>query len=109
MPKTHHAARTFRLSCGCLRDYPGMAVGKRHEVLCPACSIAAYTLYAYPEKRCGATKAADVADGIRRVSCTNEPGTKQCGQGVHYDEFEHIKFSLPPKLRRGAEGNIGRQ
>jgi len=109
VPKTHHATRTFRLSCGCLRDYPGMATGKVHEVLCPACHVAARTLYVYPEKRCGIVAIVELPDkSVMRVSCTREEGNKNCHLGVHHDEFVKTSFTLPAKLRKGGWGQTGR-
>lgn len=109
VPKTHHACRLFRLSCGCLRDYPGMAAtGKQHEVLCPACRCAAHTLYVYPEKVCAESAIVDVAAGVMKVSCTNALGNKNCQAGVHHDEFVKTSFTLPGKLRKSDWGQTGR-
>lgn len=86
-----------------------MAAGRMHDVLCPACHVPAKTLYAYPEKRCGELAVVEVPDGgVMRVSCTREPGTKQCQAGVHYDEFAKLRFTLPDKLRKGSWGGAGR-
>lgn len=109
MPKTHHATRKFRLGCGCLRDYPGMAVGKRHDVLCASCGAITTTLYAYPERACGADGTVTApAGGLIRVSCTRDHGNKDCKTGVHYDEFNKANFAGPGPLRQGEWGNTGR-
>lgn len=108
MPKTHHATRRFRLSCGCLRDYPGMAAGKRHDVLCTACGKAVTALFAYPERCCGTESAVAGEDQLIHLSCTNAPGNSSCGTGVHYDEFHKASFRNSTLVRRGAWGNTGR-
>lgn len=110
MPRTHHATRTWRLSCGCLRDYPGMPTRRTHHVLCMACQVAATTLYAYPERRCGITAVIMRAGtGTRvRVSCTEPPGNTDCGLGVHFDKHMLIRFEAASTLRASQQGQIGR-
>jgi hypothetical protein len=85
-----------------------MAAGKRHSVLCTSCGKASATLFAYPDKCCGAE--AMVAQGSRstRVSCTNEAGNSECGAGVHYDEYASARFTVTVSLKRGNWGNTGR-
>jgi hypothetical protein len=83
-----------------------MATGRQHEVLCPACHVAAKTLYVYPEKVCGTVAIVELPDhSVMRVSCTREPGNRNCPLGVHHDEFVKTSFTLPAKLRKGAWGN----
>ena len=108
--RTHHATRTWRLSCGCLRDYPGMPMGKIHHVLCVACGIAVTTLYCYEETRCGYTTTTTRAeDGkLIHVSCTNASGNKKCKEGVHYDKFVQTRFTGRGKLRTSREGQVNR-
>lgn len=100
----------WRLSCGCLRDYPGMPLGRTHQVLCVACRTAVKTLYPYGEKRCGYTTSARRAeDGkIIHVSCTNETGNEQCGRGVHYDRNVQLRFEARGTLRATRTGHTGR-
>jgi hypothetical protein len=101
MSRTHHATRTWRLSCGCLRDYPGMPLGKVHSVLCVACRLAVITLYAYPDQRCGLTTTAPRQDGgLSHVSCTHDEGH----EGSHYDRYVEIRFEARGKLRAAREG-----
>ena len=108
MPKTHHARRKFRLSCGCLREFPGMAAGKEHEVLCIPCHQPVRTLYAYPERACGQEARITVGNRMLQVSCTNKTGNSQCGTGVHYDEYSKAGFSTSVRVGKGSWGNTGR-
>ncbi len=107
--RTHHATRTWRLSCGCLRDYPGMPIGRVHTLLCVACRKAVTTLYPYDERRCGFTTTADrPEDGkIVHVSCTNPEGNATCGEGVHYDKNVKLEFKAHGKLRASRDGHTG--
>jgi len=104
--RTHHATRTFRLSCGCIRDYSGMTAGKSQEVLCVACRKPAKTLYAYPENTCAVEGWAS-SPGMH-VFCTKSPGTKSCADGFHYDEITVMSFEEPGKVRAGHHGNTRR-
>jgi hypothetical protein len=108
MPRTHHAVRTWRLSCGCLRDYPGMPLGRAHRVLCVTCRIAVITLHAYPEPRCGAKATVAVPAGRVRVSCTQPPGSADCDAGVHHDKMTGTWFEASGALRAGRQGQTGR-
>lgn len=110
MARTHHATRTWRLSCGCLRDYPGMPLGKIHQVLCVACCVAATTLYPYEERRCGCTTTARRTedDVLIHVSCTNPEGNKDCERGVHFDRYVQLGFKSQGKLRASRSGETGR-
>jgi hypothetical protein len=107
MPLTHHPVRLFRLSCGCLREYPVMPSGTAHIVLCITCRVAARTLLAYPERCCGVTGWADVREIRVRVSCTR--GTGECAAGLHLDEIAGAEFPAgTPRLARSREGKTGR-
>ncbi len=110
MTRTHHAVRTWRLSCGCLRDYPGMSLGQAHPVLCATCGTSVTTLYVYPEHCCGYTTTAQRPDAprISHVCCTNSETSKDCARGVHYDRYVQIQFRAPAKLRSSDEGQTRR-
>jgi hypothetical protein len=103
MPLTHHPVRLFRLSCGCLREYPVMPAGLQHTVLCITCRREAVTVFAYPEKACGARGS---YAGFP-LSCTR--GTGQCAAGLHWDEIAGTEFAAgSPRLARSREGRTGR-
>ena len=109
MSRTHHATRTWRLSCGCLRDYPGMPLGRTHQVLCVACRKPVKTLYPYEEDRCGYTTTARTREGkVIHVSCTEDTGNEQCGVGVHYDRNVELRFEAHKKLRARRDGSTGK-
>ncbi len=104
MTLTHHPARLFRLSCGCLRPFPMMASGPEHTVLCVSCAVAAVTLLAYPEGRCDVQGWATLGKRAR-VSCTLAPRH----DGIHFDEFAGAAFTgSGPRLARMREGKTGR-
>jgi hypothetical protein len=109
MSRTHHATRTWRLSCGCLRDYPGMPLGKTHHVLCVACRTPVTTLYPYEENRCAFTTTARRAedDKLMHVSCTEAPGNDRCEAGVHYDRNVQMKFRNHARLKATRDGHTG--
>jgi hypothetical protein len=100
----------WRLSCGCLRDYPGMPIGRVHHVLCVACRIGVTTLYAYDERRCGHTSSTSRAeDGkLMHVSCTSPEGNEDCKRGVHYDRYVQMRFEEQGRLRASQDGQTGR-
>lgn len=103
MALTHHPVRLFRLSCGCLREYPMMPEGTRHEVLCPRCRRPAFTVLAYPEKCCGARG----WDCGRQLACTRAPG--ECTLPWHLDGVAGTEFSTQaPRLTRASDGKTGR-
>jgi len=103
MPLTHHPVRLFRLSCGCLREYPMMPAGAVHEVLCARCRRAVMTVLIYPEKRCGARGS---CDGFP-LSCTLAPA--DCTGPWHFDATAGTQFAAgPPRLTRSREGKTGR-
>jgi hypothetical protein len=111
MPLTYHPVRLFRLSCGCLREYPMMPAGTGHAVLCVTCRCSAVTLHAYPERACGATCWATRAAGFsgRRVllSCTLGPG--RCTGLTHIDTLACLGFTVQAtRLARSREGKTGR-
>lgn len=93
-----------------MRDYPGMPLGKIHQVLCVACGLAVTTEYAYDERRCGYTTTTLRPDGGKRVhvSCTNPEGNNECGGGVHFDRYIQLSFRYIGGLRRGITGDTGR-
>ncbi len=110
MPLTHHPVRLFRLSCGCLRAYPMMPVGPRHEVLCVSCRVLALTVLVYPERTCGVLGWA-VVDGERiRVACTvPRAGKHMAPPYPHYDELARALFTTAsPRLTRGSAGKTGK-
>ena len=85
-----------------------MATGKTHHVLCVACGIAATTLYAYPERRCG-VECMIINFGItKHLTCTNNMGDPACGRGEHYDKFVQADFIVVPKLSSGQTGETRR-
>jgi hypothetical protein len=103
MPLTHHPVRLFRLSCGCLCEYPMMPAGLVHEVLCARCRTAVFTVWIYPDKRCGARGA---TAGVT-MSCTRDAG--------HDDELPHFDVQAggtfttrTPRLAQSREGRTGR-
>ena len=107
MTLTHHPVRLFRLSCGCLREYPMMPAGTVHEVLCVICRAPSFTVTAYPEKTCGTLGWALVATVRTRVSCTRLPGA--CAGGMHRDDTVTAVFAAGgPRLGHRAEGKTGR-
>lgn len=111
MRLTYHPVRLFRLSCGCLREYPMMPAGPRHTVLCVTCRRAATTLLVYPEKCCGAAGWALLGGRRLRVSCTLQAGG--CVTGMHLDEcapaFGAVVFTAGvPALTRSTEGRTWR-
>lgn len=99
--------RLFRLSCGCLREYPMMPAGAVHTVLCATCREASVTLTAYPERACGRLGWAWTEEGTRiRASCTLLPG---CRGPVHVDRIANVEFAAgAPRLWRSTEGRTGR-
>ena len=102
MPLTHHPVRLFRLSCGCLREYPMMPAGTVHAVLCARCRKAVITVWIYPDKCCGAR---GVTGGVM-VSCTLDAGH---GDGLHFDVQAGGTFTTEPaRLTRSSEGKTGR-
>jgi hypothetical protein len=109
MTLTHHPVRLFRLSCGCLREYPMMPAGLIHEVLCVTCRMPSFTVTAYPEKACAVLGwAAASGSGYRmRVSCTRPPG---CAGGMHRDDIAGgVLFTrYGTRLGHRAEGKTGR-
>lgn len=111
MALTYHPVRLFRLSCGCLREYPMMPSGAEHVVLCVTCRRPAQTLSVYPERACGATCWDTQAAGFggRRIllSCTLGPG--QCSGLIHIDTFACRGFTAAvTRLARSREGRTGR-
>lgn len=108
--RTHHATRTWRLSCGCLRDFPGMSLGKTHWVLCVTCSQAVTTMYVYPEHCCGFSASVRRPEDQKlvQVSCTQDEGNESCAGGVHYDAFVQMRFEAHGKLRSSIEGHTYR-
>lgn len=85
-----------------------MPSGRVHHVLCVACRAPATTLYAYPEPRCGIA-AVVIRDGARiAVSCTEAPGNRDCGLGVHYDGHVLLRFESAGTLRAARQGQTGR-
>jgi hypothetical protein len=104
MTLTHHPARLFRLSCGCLRTFPVMPAGPEHVVLCVSCALAVTTVLAYPEGYCDVQGWATLGKRTR-VSCTLGPRH----EGVHFDEFAATSFTgSGPRLVRMREGKTGR-
>jgi hypothetical protein len=104
MPLTHHPVRLFRLSCGCLRAYPMMPAGTEHTVLCVRCLREAMTLFAYPERACGARGYRQ--EDYFQVSCTRPAGS--C-DGWHADQIANAEFTVGrPPLARSREGKTGR-
>jgi hypothetical protein len=103
MTLTHHPVRLFRLSCGCLREYPMMPAGAVHEVLCARCRTAVFTVWVYPDKACGARG----ATGGTMMSCTRIAGHDD---GLpHFDVQAGGTFTTEaPKLARSSEGKTGR-
>jgi hypothetical protein len=103
MPLTHHPVRLFRLSCGCLREYPMMPVSIQHVVLCATCRVAALTVFAYPDKCCGAR-------GLHArfaLSCTLEAA--ECDGTWHFDAVAGTPFTTRlPRLTQRREGKTGR-
>ena len=100
----------WRLSCGCLRAYPGMPTTRAHCLLCVACRTSVVTLYAYPDRRCG-VRGVSAQNAVRvQVSCTNLPGNTDCEGGVHYDQCALAKFEAAGAgaLRAGSLGQTGR-
>lgn len=97
-----YPARLFRLSCGCLRAYPMMPAGAVHEVLCARCRAAAFTVFAYPEKACGARG----ETGGTLMSCTRPEGH----DGLpHFDVQAGGTFTAEvPRLARSREGRTGK-
>jgi len=107
MPLTHHPVRLFRLSCGCLREYPMMPVGTEHPVLCITCRLAVVTTLAYPERCCSARGWAAVEGTRIQVSCTQVVGT--CITGLHIDSVVRVEFSARDyRLTARREGKTGR-
>lgn len=106
MTLTHHPVRLFRLSCGCLREYPMMPAGLVHEVLCIGCRVASFTVLAYPEKCCG-RRGWGLTGAVRtQVSCTRPPG---CAGGMHHDDIANVLFTAAGmRLGHRAEGKTGR-
>lgn len=102
-----HPVRLFRLSCGCLREYPMMPAGLVHTVLCSSCRMPAETVVVYPEKACGRLGWAWTDAGTRiRASCTLLP---QCRGPVHVDQLANAEFAAGgPRLWRSNEGRTGR-
>ena len=96
----------WRLSCGCLREYPGMPLGRTHHVLCVACRTSVKTLYPYEERRCGFTMTARRAEDnkVIHVSCTQDEGNEHCKAGVHYDRNVQMKFEARRRLRASRDG-----
>lgn len=104
MPLTHHPVRLFRLSCGCLREYPMMSATVQHLVLCITCRQAVMTVLAYPERRCGARGHADARFPL---SCTLPRA--ECNGRWHFDDCASIWFAtVTPKLAAVREGRTGR-
>jgi hypothetical protein len=107
MTLTHHPVRLFRLSCGCLREYPMMPAGTVHVVLCAYCRAEAKTVLAYPEKACGAYGWVTRAGTRLRVSCTL--GTGQCTGLFHIDTCAGLAFTADgPRLQTRRDGRTGR-
>jgi hypothetical protein len=111
MRLTYHPVRLFRLSCGCLREYPMMPAGTEHDVLCITCRRSAVTLLAYPEKCCGVTSWAVFRGRRLRVSCTL--GIGACVTGLHLDTCAAPPAAIVfvagmPALLRSREGRTGR-
>jgi hypothetical protein len=106
--RTHHATRTWRLNCGCLRDYPGMPLNRTCAVLCVACRKSVVTEYAYPERACGHQASVREGSGTVHLCCTVEPGNENCEAGVHYDGKMSREFRVPGKLRASEEGQTRR-
>lgn len=110
MTLTHHPVRLFRLSCGCLREYPMMPAGTEHTVLCVTCRTTALTVLAYPERCCAVTGWALVEGRRLRVSCTVP--LLHCHTILpagHYDETVRMKFTAEvPRLAQSREGKTGR-
>jgi hypothetical protein len=102
-----HPVRLFRLSCGCLREYPMMPSGLEHTVLCVTCRASSVTVAVYPEKACGRLGWAWTDGGIRvRASCTLPAG---CRGPVHADRLANVEFAAGgPRLWRSNEGRTGR-
>lgn len=102
-----HPVRLFRLSCGCLREYPMMPAGLVHTVLCVTCRAVTETVAVYPEKACGRLGWAWADDGTRvRTSCTLLRG---CLGPVHADGVANLEFAAGgPRLWRSNEGRTGR-
>ena len=98
--------RLFRLSCGCLREYPMMPARTVHTVLCPRCRAAADTTCVYPEKACGTTGWA-WSGGLRiPVSCTL---ARWSCAGWHIDTIAGVEFFADgARLARSREGKTGR-
>lgn len=110
MRLTYHPVRLFRLSCGCLREYPMMAAGPEHTVLCVTCRRAAVTTTVYPEKCCGKTSWATIGGRRLRVSCTLGIGV--CVTGLHLDtcapSFGAVVFAAGTRaLTARREGKTG--
>jgi hypothetical protein len=103
MTLTHHQVRLFRLSCGCLREYLMMPASLQHAVLCVTCRREAMTVFAYPDKCCGAR-------GVYArfpLSCTLKAA--ECDGTRHFDEIAGTKFTtVIPRLTQGREGKTGR-
>lgn len=103
MALTHHPVRLFRLSCGCLREYPMMPVTTRHEVLCITCREAVTTVLAYPERCCAAR--GRVSSYL--LSCTL--AVAECTGDWHFDAYADAEFKAgEPRLVRSREGRTGR-
>jgi hypothetical protein len=85
-----------------------MAAGRSHDVLCVPCGRAVRTLFAYPERACGAESTVAAGDQLMHVSCTSEPGNTSCSTGVHYDEFSKASFRTSVRVQKGSWGNTGR-
>lgn len=85
-----------------------MPLNKVHKVLCPVCNEPVTTLYAYEERRCGFTRLVSDENSQVHVSCTRDPGNKDCARGVHFDKFVQVRFTGRGKLRASREGQVTR-
>jgi hypothetical protein len=85
-----------------------MATGKVHHVLCVVCGVAATTLYAYPDKRCGVTaNRRNIAGVVHHLTCTREPGDDLCRHS-HFDQYMQTTFYATGSVQGGQYGETRR-
>lgn len=82
-----------------------MAIGKRHEVLCPTCRVPAHTTAVYPNNVCGAEGS---SHDIPHLMCTKPPGIKSCAHGLHRDGEMNVPFKAAPDLHARRAGETRR-
>lgn len=105
MPRTHHGANAYRLSCGCVTALTGVTRGTwEQDLLCALCCQSSVIAFRYPSGRvsCAVTcVAGKPGGGVTRARCCLLAGHDG---NTHFDASVELWYALPGRLAAGRKG-----